>query len=305
MPASASPDFLRGIVPSMNTPFLEDGSIDIEGVRRSGEFAVKSGVAGMLILAVAAETGSLKQAEKLAVAQAFLEQVAGRVPVIVGCSSDSQEERVALAGMARGLGAQFILCQAPAGLRGEALVQCMLEVTRAGPPSLMLQDLDFSGPGLPLADIVLLRERVPAFRCLKIEASPAGPKYSAVLEATGGTLHVSGGWAAAQMIEALQRGVHAFMPTAMDPVYTEIHRRFQAGDHAGARALFDRLLPVLAFSNQHIHVSIRFFKQLRHREGLFRTALCRTPVPELDAYQAREAEVNIARVLALQAELQC
>ena len=295
--------FMHGIVPSMNTPFLEDGAIDTEGVRRSAEAVIQAGVAGMLVLAVAGETSSLSSAEKRLVASTFLHQVAGRVPVIIGCSSALQDDRVALAAMARELGAPAMLCQAPDGVRGEALVAQMGALAAVGPPLLMVQDLDFGGPGLPLADILLLRERVPAFRCLKIEVALPGPKYSAVLAATGGDLHVSGGWAAAQMMEALHRGVHAFIPTAMDTVYVDIFRRFAAGQHDAARDLHARLTPVLAFSNQHLDVSIRFFKHLRQREGLFRSAVCRPGVAELDLHQLRELDVNIERVLALQRSL--
>ena len=81
--------------------------------------------------------------------------------------------------------------------------------------------------GLPLATIVGLFERVPAFRAIKIETVLAGPKYSAVLEATGGELHVSGGWAVGQMMDALARGVHAFMPTGLEPVYCRIHQLYR------------------------------------------------------------------------------
>jgi len=68
--AQTSPAFLRGIVPSMNTPFLDDGSVDLAGIRRSVDAVVQAGVAGMLILAVAAETASLTLPEKRLVAWA-------------------------------------------------------------------------------------------------------------------------------------------------------------------------------------------------------------------------------------------
>jgi 4-hydroxy-tetrahydrodipicolinate synthase len=297
------PAFLRGIVPSMNTPFLDDGSVDLAGIRRSVDAVLQAGAAGMLILAVAAETASLTLTEKRLVAQTFLAQTAGRIPVIIGCSSAEQTDRVALAAMAREFGAQIMLCQAPAGLAGEALVAQMAALAQVGPPMLMVQDLDFVGPGLALDDILLLRQDLPAFQCLKIEVALPGPKYSAVLAATQGALHVSGGWAAAQMLEALHRGVHAFIPTAMDAIYVAIYRRFQAGDVAGARALHEQLTPVLAFSNQHLDTSIRFFKHLRHREGLFATPLCRAGVRPLDAHQMRELELNVDRVLAMQGQL--
>jgi dihydrodipicolinate synthase/N-acetylneuraminate lyase len=295
--------FPRGIVPSMNTPFLEDGTVDLAAVRRSAEAVIADGVAGMLVLAVAAETGSLELAEKRAIASAFIAQAAGRVPVIMGCSSAEQADRVKLAAMARELGAPAMLCQAPAGLRGEALVAQMAALAVVGPEVLMVQDLDFGGPGLPLADILLLRERLPAFQCLKIEVTLPGPKYTAVLQATQGRLHVSGGWAAAQMMEALHRGVHAFIPTAMDAIYVEIYRLFAAGNTTAARALHQQLTPILAFSNQHIDVSIRFFKHLRQREGLFQTALCRPGVAELDAHQKRELAIHLDQVMDLQKRL--
>ena len=293
-------DFLRGIVPSMNTPFLANGDIDLVGLRRCTEATLQAGVAGMLILAVAGETGSLSATEKRLVAHTVLDQVAQRVPVIVGCSSAQQAERLALATMARELDAPAMLCQAPTGLHGTALLAQMEAMAMVGPRLLMLQDLDFSGPGLPLDDILLLHRQLPAFRCLKIEVALPGPKYSAVLEATRGDIHVSGGWAAAQMMEALHRGVHAFIPTAMDRIYVRIYRLFAAGQMDAARALHAQLAPVLAFSNQHIDVSIRFFKHLRQREGLFQTAICRDGVAPLDRHQEREMEVNLQRVVQLQ-----
>jgi len=293
----------RGIIPSMNTPFLEDGSMDVEDIRRSVDAVVAAGVNGMLLLAVAGETASLSMAEKCMAARAFVDHVAGRVPVIVGCSSAQQTERLELAALGRELGADAMLCQVPAGASGQDLVDQMRELVQVGPGRLMLQDLDLAGPGLGLDDILLLRTQLPEFAALKIEVQLPGPKYSAVLQATGGQLHVSGGWAAAQMMEALHRGVHAFIPTAMDAIYVEIHRRFAAGDAQGARLLHESLAPVLAFSNQHIDVSIRFFKRLRQREGIFKTAVCRPPVRVLDADHQRELDVQVERVLRLQAEL--
>ncbi len=293
----------RGIIPSMNTPFLEDGSVDVESIRRAIDAVVTAGVSGMLVLAVAGETASLSMAEKRMAAQAFVDHVAGRIPVIVGCSSGRQTERLELAALARELGADAMLCQVPADANGQGLVDQMHELVQAGPRCLMLQDLDFAGPGLGLDDMLRLRAQLPQFSALKIEVQLPGPKYSAVLQATGGQLHVSGGWAAAQMMEALHRGVHAFIPTAMDAIYVEIHRRFVAGDTQGARKLHESLAPVLAFSNQHIDISIRFFKRLRQREGIFRTDVCRAPVRVLDAHQSRECDVQIERVLRLQSEL--
>ncbi|MFV2092078.1 MAG: hypothetical protein ACC634_03235, partial [Hyphomicrobiales bacterium] len=92
---------------------------------------------------------------------------------------------------------------------------------------------------------------------------------------------------------------HAFMPTGMEPLYVEIHRRFQAGDEAGARQLHSEILAVLAFSNQHIWTSIGFFKRLRQATGIFSTSICRPPVPPFDAAQEHESDALVAHVATL------
>lgn len=294
---------MRGIVPSLNTPFDDRDQVDEAALRRLVQETIAAGCQGMLAIAVAGEQGSLKFSEKDRMARVITETAAGQLPVIVSVTSNDVSECRRLSAMARAAGAGGICCQAPAGLNGDALIPFFQTVAEAGPDLLMIQDLDWGGGGLPLDVIERLFDVIPSFQCLKIETVPAGPKYSAVLQATGGALHVSGGWAVSQMIDALDRGVHAFMPTTMDRIYVAIYQAHRSGDWAVARALFDRLLPVLAFSNQHIDVSIRFFKMLRLVEGLFSTNHCRPPVPPLDPLQTAEAQRLIGYVNEFEADL--
>ena len=281
---------LRGIVPSLNTPFTADDAVDLASLCRLVDWTVASGAAGMLILAVAGEGQSLTRDEFGAVAETVVARTARRIPVIVSVTATTAAERLWRARQAAAIGADIMLCQPPAGLAGDALEGVFGELVAIGPKLLMIQDLAWQGPGMAIADIVRLHERIPQFQCLKLETAPAGPKYSAVLAATGGRLHVSGGWALSQMIDALDRGVHAFMPTELEPLWVAIYRLHRGGRVDEARALFERVLPIVAFSNQHIDVSIRFFKHLRRAAGIFSTARCRPPVPPLDPYHQREAE---------------
>jgi 4-hydroxy-tetrahydrodipicolinate synthase len=156
---------------------------------------------------------------------------------------------------------------------------------------------------MSLEEIVQLFEAQPAFRALKIETFPAGPKYTAVLEATGSRLHVSGGWGVQQLMEALRRGVHAFIPSTMEPIYCRIFNNFWDGREEAAQTLFDELLPVLAFAHSHIDVALPFFKRLRVREGVFASEAVRPPAPPLDPWQSQEAERLIDKVLKLQARV--
>jgi 4-hydroxy-tetrahydrodipicolinate synthase len=106
-----------------------------------------------------------------------------------------------------------------------------------------------------------------------------------------------------QMIEALDRGVHAFMPTGMHEIYTRIYALYAQGRRQEAAALFNRLLPVLAFSNQHLDISIHFFKHLLHAQGIYATPRVRQPILEFDeVHQAVSLEL-IEKVVALTQEI--
>lgn len=293
---------LKGIITVLNTPFTHDDKIDFNGLQRHTDYAIRSGVAGLLVPAMAAEVGKLSAIERLQIVESVIEETAGRIPVIGGASAASARERAAAAAQLRRAGCSGILVSIP--FENEHQYRGEVEALAARDPGfLMLQDWDASGYGLPLDLIVNLFERVPAFRCLKVETLPAGPKYSAVLAATEGRLHVSGGWAVTQMIEALDRGVHAFMPTGLHRAYTRIYTLYAAGKRDAARELHEKLLPILAFSNQHLDISIHFFKRLLYAQGVYETFRVREPILPFDPNHERCAVTLIQRACELEEAL--
>lgn len=193
----------------------------------------------------------------------------------------------------------MVLWQAPPGLGAAALAGAVGRLAEAAGAPVMVQDLDWQGSGLAVAAVAEAARREPALAAVKVEVVPAGPKYSALKEAAP-QLHLSGGWAATQMLDGLARGLDAFVPTGMLKAYVAVFDLFAAGERDAARALFERMLPVLAFTNQHIDVSIRFWKRWRHRRGVFTTDRCRPPVASLDAVQEAEATLLLARASALE-----
>ena len=202
-------------------------------------------------------------------------------------------------------GAAGVLVQAPVALlRDEpATLAYFRTVCEAPIDVLMIQDLEWDGPGLPVQTIVRLFEELEPFRCIKVETVPAGSKYSAIIAATGGRLNVSAGWAVPQLIEALDRGIHAVTPGGLHWVIAEVVRRYRGGDRASARALFDRLLPILGWQNQHIDISNQFLKLLAVRQGIFAGATLRQPVVPFDAYHRRIADELIEEAVVLHAEI--
>ena len=280
---------LRGVVVSLNTPFDLQGAIDFDSYGRLIEYHLSEGAVGFLAPAQAAEVNELTMDERIELIR-FVQKRAGDRAVFFACATAATAEaslQVADAALAAGCSA--VLTEAPADRKGDraAVKQFFRAIAALGMPVLAIQDLEWNGPGIPVADIAELFRSVEAFRCLKVEVQPAGPKYTAVLEATAGQLHVSGGWAADQMIESLDRGVDVYMSTAMTAIYSQIMRLHDEGKRACARELFHRILPVLAFTRQHLDISIHFYKRWMVHLGLFKTAVVRKRGQPYDSFHER------------------
>lgn len=290
---------LRGVVTVLNTPFTDTDDIDLPSLERNVLAALDAGVSGFLVPAMASEVGKLGHDERRQMVRAVVDAVGGRVPVIGGASAAAQADRLALTESWVRLGCDGVLVQMP--YTDDATYERDTGEIAARTPFLMLQDWDFGGYGLPVPLVLRLADRLPSFQSIKIEVVPAGAKYTEIVAATEGRLHVAGGWAVMQFVEALDRGVHSFMPTGLHEIYCAIYRHYQAGDRAAAQALFYRLMPVLAFSNQHLDISIHFFKRLLYRQGLYATARVRQPILPFDAYHARVADELIDYAITLTA----
>jgi dihydrodipicolinate synthase/N-acetylneuraminate lyase len=204
--------------------------------------------------------------------------------------------------LAERVGAAAYLVAVPNSLyaRPDAIVPFFRSLASTSALPLIVQDLEWSGPGLMLATIQDLYAQVPSLVGLKIETVPAGPKYTQVRRLLGEEFFISGGWAIEQLIEALDRGVDAMIPeSAKVRVFVEIYRRYCAGNRASAADLFRELLPVLAYTNQEIGTSIAFNKRLLVRRGIFADARIRQRGFEWDAFNTRIADELIDLYLRL------
>ncbi len=294
---------LRGIITVLNTPFTSDLQLDLESMRRNVQWAMNCGVAGFLVPAMASEVGKLTPEEKMELVRCTIQTLAGQVPVIGGASAPTRQARVEITRELIKAGCEGILINIPFE-NEQQYEEEVVAIAELDPPFLMLQDWDFSGFGLPVPLIVHLFEKILCFRALKVEVVPAGVKYTKVLKETQGKLHLSGGWAVNQLVEGLDRGVHAFMPTGMHRIYTHIYDLYSRGNRDLAQALFYDLLPVLAFSNQHLDISIHFFKHLLHTQGVFSTPLVRPPSLPFDTVHQNLARELIDRVTRIEAEIE-
>lgn len=290
---------LFGIVTVLNTPFNTDDSIDLKALRKNVRDALNAGVGGFLVPAMAAEVYKLSEKERISMVEAVLDEVNGIVPVIAGAGETDIDKTKKLLSAYSTLGCKDVLFQIPYQ-NPEQFKSHFSKLAEIDVEMIMLQDWDAAGYGLPNELILELFEQVPAFRCLKVETVPAGVKYSKILELTNGKLNISGGWAVSQMIEGLTRGVHAFMPTGMHWIYTEIYRLWKSSEKLAATTLFRELLTILSFSNQHLDISVHFFKQLLHQQGTYPTANVRNPILPFDKIHQEIAGELIQKVIKME-----
>ena len=280
---------MKGILPSLNTPFTNSGELDLDSLTRLVEHTIISGCGGMLGLAVAGEHNTLNFDEKIQFIETVTKVNNRRIPFICSVTAADFKESVELTKSANSFGTEGICLQLPSNLEFAEKLFFLEQLEDRSPEILMIQDLDWFGDGMALEEIVKLFNSVDKFNWLKIETVGAGEKYTSVLQELEGRLKVCGGWAVTQLIDAMARSVNAFIPTGLEKVYVEIYHKYQSGNKEEARSLFEKVFPVLNFSNQNIGTSIRFFKNLRVLEGLFESNYCRDESAVFDKLQEIEA----------------
>ncbi len=296
----------HGIVSVLQTPFTSDGNVDGESLSRLLATAVREGVGGFLAPVVASEVDFLSRAEREEIIRIIGRTAAGQVPFMVGASSSDPEECRYFARVAERCNAAAFLVAVPPDLysRPEELPAFFHAVAAGTSLPLIIQDLQWNGPGLPVSAVARLREGITALVGIKIETIPAGPKYTEFRRVLGGEFFIAGGWAVPQMIEAMDRGVDALMPeSSMIAVYSAIWRTHAGGDRQTAVRLFRQLLPVLGFTNQELGLSIAFFKRLLVRKAIFSSATMRQSWAGWDEFNLRIADELIEHYLGLESEI--
>lgn len=104
---------LRGIVPPIVTPLLDDNTLDIEGLERLIEHVVAGGVHGIFILGTTGESQSLGYGLRCEMIKQSARILKRRIPLLVGISDTSIADSVALANVASEFGADAVVSAPP------------------------------------------------------------------------------------------------------------------------------------------------------------------------------------------------
>lgn len=104
---------LKGIVPPLVTPLLDNNTLDLEGLERLIEHVIAGGVHGIFILGTTGEAQSLSFELRHQMIKASAKLLKNRLPLLVGISDTSLVDSISLAKLAADSGADAVVSAPP------------------------------------------------------------------------------------------------------------------------------------------------------------------------------------------------
>lgn len=104
---------LTGSIVALATPFLSDGSVDYDGLRKLIDWHITQGTDCIGVVGTTGESPTVTTDENCEIIKAAVEQAAGRIPIMAGCGSNSTAEAINFARFAKSVGAHYQLQVVP------------------------------------------------------------------------------------------------------------------------------------------------------------------------------------------------
>jgi 4-hydroxy-tetrahydrodipicolinate synthase len=277
---------LSGVIPILATPFLEDGSIDLDSQTRLADDLLAQGAHGLGVFGNAGEGYALLASEKRQLLEALVRHVDGRSPLVVGVGATGTLAAVEDCRVFEDLGASALMVLPPYYLKpdGDGLIAFYQAISDAVKIPIMVQDAPLlSGVAMPAGLLARLARDVERVVYAKVEAPPTSPKITSTAAAAGEDLILFGGLNGQFMIEEIQRGARGVMPAAdMTNLFVAIWDALEAGDSDMAWQVFTRALPLIRYELQP-GLGVSAAKHNLVCRGVIKTATVREPTKSLDA----------------------
>ncbi len=285
----------RGVFTIPVTPFDERGELDEASLRRQVDWCVRAGAHGIVAPVNASEGPSLTDEERRTVTRLVVEETAGRIPTVIGVSATGVQSTLQFTRWAREVGADAVMAMPPYGARladPEAVFRFYQAVGEAaGELAVFIQN--WSGPaGTPMgvAQVARLLKEIPNVSYSKEETVNAGQMMTATLAAAGDAcLGVMGGVGGRYLFDEYRRGACGTMPACqVTDVHAQVWNLLDADRHDEARAIFNRLLPLL---NLEAIFGVAMYKEVLKRRGVIaHTTIRGYKSSSLDEYDLQELD---------------
>lgn len=128
---------IKGLLTAMATPFAEDGSVDLDGVRRLAAYLLEHGSHGLVIAGSTGECPTLTDGEEIEILKAVRAEVGDEVLLVCGTGTNDTRHSCELTKMAADAGADASLVVLPYYNKpNEAGVRAHFETVAAAVPEL-------------------------------------------------------------------------------------------------------------------------------------------------------------------------
>jgi 4-hydroxy-tetrahydrodipicolinate synthase len=237
---------LTGSIVALATPF-RNGRIDPVALVRLAERQVAHASAAIVVCGSTGEAAMMTAEEAAIAVRLVVHAVAGRVPVIAGCTASGTEQAVGLAIAAARCGADALLCAAPPDVKPtqDGIVAHIRAVAHATSLPVMLYDVP-GRAGVAIADATTatLFGRDLIFALKDATADLARPPRLRAL--CGPRLLQFSGDDATAAAHRTMGGVGCVSVTAnvMPALCAALHRAWDEGDLPGFARLRDQLAPL-------------------------------------------------------------
>jgi 4-hydroxy-tetrahydrodipicolinate synthase len=276
----------EGVYSVLPTPFRGGGELDLDSLKRVVDLIVGAGVSGVTALGVTGEVSRLTERERRQVVETVVQQVSGRVKVIVGTSADGVRTCIEFSREAKSLGGAAVMVSPPRApkLNSESVVNHYKALAEAVDVPIVVQDYPpISGFAMEAGLLARIAREVPAARTIKLEDPPTPFKTARILAAAGETkVSILGGLGGVFLLEELLAGAAGVMTGFAYPeVLVKVVSHYRAGRLDEAADLFYRFVPLMRFEFQEgIGMAIR--KEVFRRRGAIADASTRAPGAVLD-----------------------
>lgn len=290
---------LQGILPVLPTPFNADGSIDCDATERLVDFAVRSGVGGMVFPGFASEVSELTPAERAELLELVVSRASERVPVIAGATALSAQEAIEHGSRAASLGLHYLMIQPPVAIGNsfESVLLFFKEIVQALPEAqIILQNAPAPrGSDLSPATIVKLAREITQIAYVKEETLPAGPAITEILlNKPSSLLGVIGGGGARYILDEYNRGACAAMPALeIADLHVAMDKAWRDGNPSEARSLYVKTLPLLTLQAVY---RMYLTKHVLMRRGVLQGTYVRAPTPRLDEISITDIDENLVEL---------
>ena len=270
------------------TPFRNDGSVDVEDLRKNVELQIENGVRIMVPGGTTGEGATLSTDEQRLVISTTVEAAQGRAPVLAGAGGSDTADVIRKARAARDAGADGILSVSPS--YNKPTQRGLIEHYRAIAGTVDCPVIIYNVPGRTASNVlpetVLALAEIENITGVKEASCDVNQVMTLIRERPEGFTILTGDDALTfPLLAAGADGVISVVANLAPALMSQMVERALGGDYEGARELHYRLLPLMrAIFVETNPIPVKAALEIMgHRKAHYRLPLVR-PTSEIEAF---------------------